>query len=284
MARFLDGVIFLPSCLLDSQGRTIVSEDGEIDPEATLPVHVPVSGDLAEFNDDEEDGDESTEPPALERVLARFHLLVALVERGLFEEGPVNQGDARRTALISELNQSGAWPEAEDWEREAMETSVGNLDQKLQWKLPWLSEGAAVLAWALRRIDLPAYDEQVSVEDLFRIRDDLRMRGDLGGQRPVEEMKTLSYQMLAIHWRLRQYFLERKPMDLIEFAPRAWWGPMDLGLARLIDNDLEVNGCPISRAPEEAWGCACGIMEERRVAIRWLTGCEAIYSAVDTST
>lgn len=41
MARFLDGVVFLPTCLLDAFSRVIVSADGQLDPDAKLPEHTP---------------------------------------------------------------------------------------------------------------------------------------------------------------------------------------------------------------------------------------------------
>lgn len=182
------------------------------------------------------------------------------------------------------LKDSESWNEAEEWEAQVLEAPVGTLSPKLRWKLPWLSEGAAILGWALRQIELPAYDKQVKVESLYRIRDAIKSAGIGLDLRPSEEMDILSNQMLAIHWRLRQFSVKRESMDFAEYAPRSWWGELDLGLARLINNDLEVNGCTIAESTEESWRCASGIMEERRTAILWLLGAADKYSEVDTST
>lgn len=284
MASFLDGVVFLPTCLLDSSGKTIVSADGESDPDAKLPDHTPVAVEAEEMGEVDEDHEGSVEPPALEQAVARFGLMVALVERGFLEQGPVKKGEVERLRILEDLKRADIWTEAEEWESRALEAPVGRLDDKIQWKLPWLSEGAVVLAWALRLSDLPPYDEQVDVQILYQIRDKVMASRRECELRSLEEMETLSKRMLAIHWRLRQFYIKKEAMDFAEYAPRAWWGAMDLGLARLIDNDLEINGRALASAPEESWRCASGIMEERRTAVLWLLGASDRYSEVDTST
>ncbi len=159
-----------------------------------------------------------------------------------------------------------------------LETPLGKLDEKSVWNVTWQCEGAIVLAWALRLAELPAYDEQVSVDLLYEIGLRPEVAALVSSLRTREEMEALDFQMLAIHWRLRQYSLEGKAMDFVAFAPTAWCGPMDLSLARLIDNDLEVNGARIDESPEPAWRIAAGIMQERRQAVEWLLGGDALYS------
>jgi hypothetical protein len=141
-----------------------------------------------------------------------------------------------------------------------------------------------VIAWALGLVELPAYDEQVDVQKLYEIADRLSQDGVDTEKRSPAEIAQLSFQMLAIHWRIRQFSLDKKPMDFVAFAPKAWCGPMDLGLARIIDNDLAIGSCPIGKAAESAWKCAGGIMEERRKAIHWVLGHDPVYSENDTST
>lgn len=287
MVQQLDGVIFLPTGLLDREGRPIVAADGEADPQAELPYHVPAFTDTEQTPEEEGEAESAAELPDECRVLTRFLVLTALMERGFLEKeqqhGPEAAEDYR-AVMVQGLHDVGAWDECESWEAEALEAPLGTLEEKLCWKLPWLSEGAAVLAWALGEAELPSYDQQVDVQSLYDIRDALMTSDTLSPVRPLEELQTLSHQMLAVHWRLRQFQVEPKAMDFVEYAPRAWCGPMDLGLARLIDNDLEVNGVPLSEAPEEAWKCASSILEERRMAIHWLLGEAAVYSENDTST
>lgn len=285
MVQFLDGVIFLPGCLLDSHGRPIVAADGESDPEAALPAHEPAAHHEGGEPTARVGGAEDAvgEPPDAERVISRLILLASLVERGLLETESPRQAERLRQEMVEGLHESVA-SEAEEWEVHALHTPIGGLDEKLKWKLPWLSEGAMVLAWSLELTELPAYDVQVDTKALHEIAKKVARAQPGPALRPAFDIQTLAFQMLAIHWRLRQFYLKGEPMDFVAYAPKAWCGPMDLSLARLADNDLEVRGKPLSRSSEEAWKTAAGIMEERRTAINWLMGHHPIYSETDTST
>jgi hypothetical protein len=142
-----------------------------------------------------------------------------------------------------------------------------------------------VLAWALGFGELPPYDQQVDPTDLYAATDRVFLHDDgTIAMRPLEQLETLAFQMLAIHWRLRQFYLDHKAMDFIAFAPKAWCGPMDLTLARIMEKDLEINGRPLAQSAESEWICASGIMEERRKALYWLLGQDPVYSQNDTST
>ncbi|OYW76615.1 MAG: hypothetical protein B7Z37_08020 [Verrucomicrobia bacterium 12-59-8] len=278
IARLVEGVIFLPGCLSDAEGRLIISADDDADPEAQIPAHLPVQ------NEDPEPSDESpaSDPPSEARVISRLVLMGALVNRGFMEDHP--EGEALRLEMLADLRNSEAWQEGEEDEIESLETPVGKLPEKKSWELPWLSEGAAVLAWSVGLMELPAYDEQASTDDLYKVISDLENERVTPKLRSPEELEKLSFQMLAIHWRLRQFYVEPKAMDLVEYAPRAWCGPMDLSMARLINNDLEIKGEPLLMSSEEDWKCTSGIMEERRKAVYWLQGQNPVYSENDTST
>ncbi len=282
IARLMDGVIFLPGLLLDAEGRVLISAEGDPDPDASLPAHEPKEGLAVEADDDKAPPPQAGEPPAMARVVSRLILMGALVTRGIMEQNP--EHEPQREEMVTDLRGSDAWREADPAEMAELETPVGELPEKSAWRLPWQSEGAAVLAWALGLMNLPPYDEQVDLDALFAM-----IRGLEDGTcqpelRPLDELDALSFQMLAIHWRLRQFQVEPKAMDLVDYAPRAWCGPMDLSLARLAGRDLEVEGVPLNEATEEAWKTTAGIMQERRMAIHWLLGHASVYSENDTST
>ncbi|MBB5034161.1 DUF4272 domain-containing protein [Prosthecobacter vanneervenii] len=278
VTRLLDGVIFLPGCLSDAEGRLIISADDDADPEAQLPAHEPAQNEDAEPSDEPSD----CNPPTESRVISRLTFMGALVNRGFMEDHP--EGEALRLEMLDGFRDSDAWQEGEEDEIAALETPVGELPENKSWELPWLSEGAAVLAWSLGLMELPAYDEQVETDDLYKVIGDLENQRLTPKLRSPEELEKLSSQMLCIHWRLRQFSIEPKSMDFAEFAPRAWWGAMDLSLARLSNNDLEIQGAPLIESSEEDWKCTSGIMEERRKAIHWLLGQNPVYSENDTST
>ncbi|HEY1050229.1 MAG TPA: DUF4272 domain-containing protein, partial [Prosthecobacter sp.] len=276
------GVIFLPGLLLDAEGRVLISAEGDPDPDARLPAHEPKEGLTVESDDDKDPPPQAGEPPAMARVASRLTLMGALMTRGIMEQNP--EHETQRQEMVEGLRGTDAWREGEPAEIAELETPVGELPEKSAWRLPWQSEGAAVLAWALGLMDLPPYDEQVDLDALFAM-----IRGLEDGTcqpelRPLDELDALSFQMLAIHWRLRQFQVEPKAMDLVDYAPRAWCGPMDLSLARLAGRDLEVEGVPLNEATEEAWKTTAGIMQERRMAIHWLLGHASVYSENDTST
>jgi hypothetical protein len=286
MAQQVDGVIFLPGRLLDSSGRVIVDADGENDPEAQVPEYNSISVDervkniLASAGYSEEDM--PSEPPAEDRVLRRFLLMCGLVKYG-FMEGAA-EAEEYRQEVVARLKGNGVWEEAEVWETEALESPADSLSESLKWKLTWLSEGAAVLAWALKLAELPEYDQEVYVEGLYDIAHAAE-NGHSGPQlRPMTDIEQLSFQMLAIHWRIRQFSLDQKAMDFVAFAPTAWCGPMDLTLVRLMNNDLELHGSPIAERSSESISRIGGIMEERRKAISWLLGQHSVFSLNDTST
>lgn len=257
-----------------------MSEDRKIGPPLTDETHA--AAEREELGGTENEAE--LHPPTQEHIRARLLLMVGLAERGFMEIEPTDEPDKPRQALVQELRDAAAWDTAEPWERQALECPVGTLDEKLQWKLPWQTEGAIVLAWSLQIAELPAYDQQVQEDDLLAARDRLMAGGMLPGVRTKSEIDQLAFQMLAIHWRLRQFYLERQAMDFAEYAPRAWCGPMDLSLARLIGGDLAVGGVPLAAASEESWLSAIGIMEERRKAVHWLLGHNPVYSENDTGT
>lgn len=285
MASQVDGVIFLPGRLLDSSGRVILDADGEHDPEAQLPenhfesVDERVKNILAAAGYDQE---ELTAPPTQDQVFKRFLLMCSLTQRG-FMEGAA-EAEEYHHEMIAHLKSNGVWEAAESWEAEALETQVDALSKELQWKLPWQSEGAIILAWALKLAELPAYDQEVHVDGLYEVAHNAENGLITPELRSLEELEALSFQMLAIHWRIRQFSLDGKAMDFVAFAPTAWCGPMDLSLARLKNNDLELHGQAIVDSSPESFQRTGGIMEERRKALHWVLGHHPVYSQNDTST
>lgn len=279
MARFMDGILFLPGCLLDAEGRTLIALEGESDPEAKLPDHVPVEAALVDETRIE------GEMPTVERMTQRLILMSTMVNRGFLEDcDPEEKPENHRRDDVALLKDSAAWDEAEPWEREALEAPVGSLEKTLGRKLQWQSEGALTLAWALNLAELPPYDKQVDVNQLYGLAKELR-EGKLQPRlRSEEELETVAFQWLAIHWRIRQFSLDGKEMDFVGYAPKSWCGAMDLSAARILERDLAIGDVPIVKAPEEAWQSASGNLEERRTALQWVLGQSPVYSETDTST
>jgi hypothetical protein len=136
--------------------------------------------------------------------------------------------------------------------------------------------------------DLPAYDKRA---DPYPIAQALGFREERPNSalfaprlRSPDEISALADTLFSLHWRLRQYSLDKKPMDFGEFARTAWFGPLSLVGLRLISHDIEVRGVPLWDAPEDDWREVLSITRERQQAANWLTGQELVYSQVTCDT
>jgi hypothetical protein len=90
--------------------------------------------------------------------------------------------------------------------------------------------------------------------------------------------------MLTLHWRMRDFGLRPRHMNLREFVEKARWGPLDLSFAELVDDDLAIRGVAIEKAGEDFVGMVTSVAMERHLAANWLTNEQARYSRTDTST
>jgi hypothetical protein len=145
-----------------------------------------------------------------------------------------------------------------------------------------------VLAWALGRYELPAYDVPAAPYEAAETIGFRKPAIDTvlaaARLRAAAELSSLADDLFALHWRLREYSLVGKAIDFASFAKTAWFGPLPVSHLRLAASDLEIRGAPISRAPESAWREAMSIARERQQAANWLTGQEEIYSEVTCDT
>lgn len=292
VARFLDGVIFTPSSLRDANGKVLIAADGEYDPDAVLP-HVPettANAEAAEPSALEQDDDEP-EPPTADRIACRVVALTAVAARALLEQENASDAmvEARRKQLLEWVEVLGIANELEPDEWKVLQRPVGSLDRQATVNATWRLEGLAVLAWALGRFEVPAYDQLVEPGALlssvgFLDEDAARALLTEAKLRPTEELQRYGTEILALHWRLRNFTLRPDPMDFPEFGRNAWFGPFDLSSFRLIANDLAIGGYEISKAPSDVFQATISSAMERHLAINWLRGYSRIYSETDTST
>jgi hypothetical protein len=78
-------------------------------------------------------------------------------------------GEAKYEALRHRLSE---WirrldlaAELEKEERAFLRAPLGRADEQMRLDASWRVEGLGVLAWALKRLELPLYDDQVSARD-----------------------------------------------------------------------------------------------------------------------
>jgi len=236
---------------------------------------------------DDDSAEDELIPPAPSRVAARALALSAVTCRG-FVEQEAEQARSFWLRAREWFLSLGIDDEFEARERRTIDTPLGGLERQAQIDATWLSEGMAVLAWALGRSELPPYDSPVVAGDvanslgfLCSLEETVLARPSL---RPLSELEACREEIFAIHWRLRDFSIRPTPIDFAEFARNAWFGPLRLGQARLVDGDLAVGGVTIALAPQMARAHCMSIAQERHRAANWLCGYGEVYSEVDTST
>jgi hypothetical protein len=228
-------------------------------------------------------------PPSAERVMLRAFCLSAVVCRSFIDEGPDDPTCRSVYARIDPwLETVRARPELESWEATALVTPLGQLDMTARIKGTWLSEGLAVLAWALGRYDLPPYDVAVDpkavTDELEFLQTSAASLAKTLALRSAEELSFGAERAFALHWRLRNFGLNGQAMNFEDFARTAWFGPLRIDGVALANNDLSIKGVPIVDTPSDQIQLATGIAMERHRAFNWLLGYDEIYSEVDTST
>ena len=280
----IDGCMFMPSGLRDAAGRTLIDADGSFDPEAVFPS-------IPNQSEDADDDGFDPEPPDANRVARRAIVLAAVAARGVLEmqwhQGHTEVADnlPRIRKWIEELNLRG---ECEPIEWERIVTPVEEMSQQAMIDCIWRLEGLGVLAWVLELFDLPRYDVLVEIDDV------LGAVGFLSQEAPAfltnpqmrgqKELNQLAEQILACHWRLRDFSLRPIAIDFREFGKNCWFGPISTDWAEIVDGDLALEGTPIVSASEEVWSRCSSCAMERHMAINWLLGQSVVYSEADTST
>lgn len=232
---------------------------------------------------------EDPDPPSALRVAQRALVLASVACRAFIDDsGGEEWGPKLHRDLKAWIPRTGLRDECEEWELALLEAPLGKLDPKDRVNASWMSEGMAVLSWALGKSDLPPHDETA---DPKAVADGLGfLKESAGGLlasprlRSEAELGEMEERMFAVHWRLREFSLTRKPVDLRKVAGNPWMGETGVRQLPLIGGDLSIRGVRISDAGEKDWRGCLSIALERHRAANWLAGFCPVYSDVDTST
>jgi len=300
LSRMMGGltpILFYGDSLHDHLGRLLLAPDGSFDPEAEIQPKL----DGVEFQATEDEAlpcdspssepqdEDVLTPPTAARVAQRALVLASLACRASLEEEPEHPTAVRTYQDLTEwIPAMGIKGEFEPAEWEVISSPLGQLPERDRIDMSWRSEGLAMLAWALRRIEFPLYDQQVdgpAVGDaLGFLNDDARKLLDAPELRSAEELDWLVELTLAVHWRLREYSLRPNAMNFAGFALKCQWAAMPVSDLTLVENDLALRGNPVSRAPERVFGECLSIARERQQAANWLIGTEPVYTEVTCDT
>lgn len=229
-------------------------------------------------------------PPLPRRVAERAVVLSAVLARAFIDQDVGNPKAERfRAELLAWLRDVGVEHEIEDGERALLTSQLGRVQPKVIVDATWQSEGLAVLAWALGRLALPAYDEPCdpkSAADAVGYLSTAEARALLESVelRPAPDLAKLGQVMFALHWRLEEFRLRRSAIDFATVARETWFGPLDLTGLRLVKGDLALRGTPIVRAPADLVRTCSSSARERHRAINWILGHHPVWSKTPTST
>ncbi len=229
-------------------------------------------------------GEAQLEPPDAARVLRRAWALAAVAMRAYLEDPRARDAEARIRELRAWIGAVRLDDEHEPDEVALVDAPRGTLTPEQQANGSWRSEGVMVLAWALGAGALPDHETQGDPFDAARELGFLGPTPSRVALRPAEEIDREARRSLAIHWRLREASLRRKPVDFERFSRESWFGGFDLGDIPLAEGDLAIGGVPITRADELQVQICSSIAMERHHAFNWLLGTASVYSEVDTPT
>lgn len=234
----------------------------------------------------DDDAELFVEPPGAEAVARRAAILATVVARGVAEV----EDAAPEFPYFDEL---GLERDAEPEELEVVRAPRGTLPQQATVDAHWRSEGLAVLAWALGELDeLPPIDQTIDLRVLARrlalpwlSADDVAVLRSPELRRTPEEIDALGARMLTAHWRVRQFMhMSQEPMDYVAWVPGVEWAELTLDGLEVAERDLAIGGEPIVRADPDLVHATSSILVERRLAVSWLQGYDALYSEGDTNT
>src|SRR5262249_37172323 len=106
--------------------------------------------------------DAETLPATADQVARRALALAAVSCRGILEAGPAREHAERFWGRVADWwSGLGLKDELELDEASLLETPFGASSPQALANASWRSEALCVLAWALRRAELPAHDEPV---------------------------------------------------------------------------------------------------------------------------
>jgi Domain of unknown function (DUF4272) len=239
-------------------------------------------------------------PPTLPRIAARALVFCALAQRVEIEPPPGTPLDAGTLEGMNELLElsmewlarQGLAAELTRRERAVLQQPVGTLDDSLREPFAHSGEAAGVIAWALRRAPLAAFDADT---DSAAVAEALGWLDDAGAElgstallRTREEVGAYLDAVSAVHWRLRRQAEPPQAGDapagvsMARWQPDRYAWPGDVTPLELApDEDLALGGRSIVAASPAVLLAAWQRVRERHRATLWLLGQHRDYEAVE---
>ncbi|QDU54892.1 DUF4272 domain-containing protein [Aeoliella mucimassa] len=199
------------------------------------------------------------------------------------------KGVELRNQLWHVLREMGVWSKLSLRERELITTTMASLTERQQIDMTWRVESAAVLLWALGKLDtLPEFDTRAS-HDLLKefpqeATDEFLATATL---RPPEELERMRQLAESWHWRSRTRQMQESgeafPANeaLTSIGVNSYADVVRMSAHRLheagelkqvIDDDFAAMGKSYQSLDAEEWAVVRSITMERHFALNWLCG------------
>jgi hypothetical protein len=216
-------------------------------------------------------------PPPMtsaEQVGKRALILAALAWRSGVESAKPRNAKQLVERSQAWLQEKGLLDAMEEAEKELAMAAPGKWSEEDVRTHGWGVEAAAVLAWALGRLELPQHDVQVQMPVVSQALGlfDAQPAALSSPVRPEPEIAAMGNRLLGIYWRIRQFLREPGLYDFEAFSRKAWFGGFDLAGIPIRSRDLAIDDMPIEYAPKKAVKVANSIAAERYRAAAWLQG------------
>ncbi|MBI4614204.1 MAG: DUF4272 domain-containing protein [Planctomycetes bacterium] len=233
------------------------------------------------------DDEHEARPPSGPEVARRALVLAVVSCRGSLENDPDRAGAAafwERVLLwwrSVEIDSS-----LESAEADLLSATFGELPGQSSVNASWRAEALVVLAWALRRRDIPPHDIQADPRATASALGFLQPTTVLKAPelRSIDELNAYKDVAFTVHWRLREFSLRHTAMDFQALCKASWFGPFSLSGVQILENDLAVAGKPLAFASAASVRLATSIASERHQAANWLADATVPFSETDTST
>ncbi len=234
--------------------------------------------------------EEQLRPPTAQRVAARALALSCVSCRGCIEQDAEKpEAETFRKKVVAWSHDIGIRSELEEWELRFIETQLGKCaDSQLVTDATWIGEALVVLAWAMGIHDLPPYDQSPLPAHVANSIGFMKPKAETALADPRirahSELQHFGDFIFSLHWRLRQFNLDHKPMDFRETAKTAWFGPLVIDGMEFVDDDLAVRGVSLSSAEPNLVRACLSMAVERHRAANWLLGYSEVYSETGSDT
>lgn len=221
-------------------------------------------------------------PPSADRVARRALVFAALSCRA-FVEGHEDDSDAvdLHARLLPWFKSLDIERECSEWERGVLHASMGTLTDRDRIQASWLSEPMLILAWALGKVELPAFDMQCDPQGVANSLGFLLPSNETVLVDPTlrskDELSNYNWFIYNIHWRLLDFSLHQNTYDFASLARKAWGEPILRYGLHLVENDISIDELPLPRLSENAFRSLMSITQERHRASNWLDG----YASAD---